>query len=242
MRMDSRSERLGNGKYGGQKGGRTGGWAAKAADPRCAKRSRHYGERYRKEHFGQALQGPVLEAYIISIVQRIVVNVGSIRVTTSTTGPGLDLDSFTVTVDGTANQNISVNGTVTFSNLSPGNHTVELTGVGSNCPVSSENPQTVSVRAGDTTQAIFNVVCGSLGYVTTFTDSTVSVIETASNSVVATVSVGATAFDVAITPDGAFAYVTTLTDSTVSVIETASNSVVATVSVGETAYYVAITP
>ena len=70
--MDSRSERLGNGKYGSQKADGTEEWAAGSADPRCMKRSGHHGERYRKEHSGQALHGPVLEAYIISLVERSV--------------------------------------------------------------------------------------------------------------------------------------------------------------------------
>ena len=57
-----------------------------------------------------------------------------------------------------------------------------------------------------------------------------TVIATASNTVVGGVSVGAGPRRVAITPDGAFAYVTNGSDSgTVFVIETASNTVVATV-------------
>ncbi len=62
---------------------------------------------------------------------------------------------------------------------------------------------------------------------------TVSVIATASNTVVATVPVGVEPRGVAITPDGAFAYVTNhLSAPGLSVIETASNAVVATVDLG----------
>ena len=156
---------------------------------------------------------------------------GSIQVTTSTTGPGLDPDGYTVSVDGSASQSIGVNGTVTFSNLDPGNHTVQLNGVGLNCPVSSENPLTVSVTTGATAQATFDVVCAYLAYVTHVTGR-VSVIATASNTVVTTISVGGNARGVAITPDGAFPYVTKIDVNTVSVIETATNMVVATVDVG----------
>ena len=60
----------------------------------------------------------------------------------------------------------------------------------------------------------------------------VSVISTATNMVIATVSVGSFPLAVAVTPDGAFAYVTsvsTATDTgTVSVIDTATNMVSAT--------------
>jgi YVTN family beta-propeller protein len=59
---------------------------------------------------------------------------------------------------------------------------------------------------------------------------TVSVIDTATNTVVDTVVVGSGPRAVAITPDGAHAYVTNFFDDTLSVIETATNTVVDTVS------------
>jgi YVTN family beta-propeller protein/cysteine-rich repeat protein len=58
---------------------------------------------------------------------------------------------------------------------------------------------------------------------------TVSVIDTATNALVETVTVGNGAASVAITPDGAYAYVTNYADHTVSVLATATNTVVATV-------------
>ena len=68
-------------------------------------------------------------------------------------------------------------------------------------------------------------------------DDAVSVIETASNTVVATVEVAIGSNGVAITPDGAFAYVpgppiVPAPRNTVSVIATATNTVVATISEG----------
>jgi YVTN family beta-propeller protein len=71
---------------------------------------------------------------------------------------------------------------------------------------------------------------------------TVSVIATATNTVVATVPVGSAPGGVAITPSGAFAYVTNGIDNTVSVIATATNTVVATVPVKNFPFGVAITP
>jgi YVTN family beta-propeller protein len=56
----------------------------------------------------------------------------------------------------------------------------------------------------------------------------VSVIDTATNTVVETVTVGAGPRAVAITADGAYAYVTNFPDNTLSVIEIASNEVVDT--------------
>jgi YVTN family beta-propeller protein len=60
-------------------------------------------------------------------------------------------------------------------------------------------------------------------------DNTVSVINTATNTVVATVQFGEYAQDVAITASGAFAYV--LLAQGVAVINTATNTLVTTVSV-----------
>src|SRR5216683_3192040 len=70
----------------------------------------------------------------------------------------------------------------------------------------------------------------------------VSVIDTATYSVVATIPVGNYPAGVAITPNGAFTYVTNYTSSTVSVISTTTNTVVATVAMGSPAWGVAITP
>src|SRR5262249_19515421 len=66
--------------------------------------------------------------------------------------------------------------------------------------------------------------------------------EIATNTVVATVPVGARPIAVAITPDGTHAFVTNQNSNTVSVIETATNTVVATVPVGAAPFAVAITP
>ena len=72
-----------------------------------------------------------------------------------------------------------------------------------------------------------------------------SVIDTSTNQVVDTVTVGSEPRGVAITPDGAFAYVVnqaTLDGNTVSVIQTSTDSVIATVAVGTNPAQVAITP
>jgi YVTN family beta-propeller protein len=70
----------------------------------------------------------------------------------------------------------------------------------------------------------------------------VSVIDTASNMVTATVAVGAHPIGVAVAPDGKHAYVANANSNTVSVIRTATNTVVATVPVGNAPDAVAVTP
>jgi YVTN family beta-propeller protein len=79
-------------------------------------------------------------------------------------------------------------------------------------------------------------------YITNLNDSTVSVIDTASNTVTATVQVGNFPNGVAVTPDGAHVYVANVFDNTVSVIDTATNAVTATVAVGMFPFGVAVTP
>jgi YVTN family beta-propeller protein len=73
---------------------------------------------------------------------------------------------------------------------------------------------------------------GARVYVTSAIAGTVSVIDTVSNTVTATVPVGALPYGVAVTPDGARVYVANGNPGTVSVIDTVSNSVTATVTVG----------
>jgi YVTN family beta-propeller protein len=79
-------------------------------------------------------------------------------------------------------------------------------------------------------------------YVTNIFADSVSVIDTASNTIVATVPVGREPLGVAITPDGTHAYMTNTLSNAVSVIDTATNTVVAPVSVGSFPFGVAITP
>ena len=83
---------------------------------------------------------------------------GSLTVTTSTSGSSQP-SGYTVTVDGSQSQAIGVSGSVTFTNLSAGSHSVTLTNVASNCTVSSTNPQTVSVPSGGTATTAFSVSC-----------------------------------------------------------------------------------
>ena len=82
----------------------------------------------------------------------------------------------------------------------------------------------------------------NLVYVTNFSSSNVSVINTASNTVVATVPVGAGPEGVAVTPDGASVYVVNTNANSVSVISTATNTVTATTPVGTLPILVALAP
>ena len=86
------------------------------------------------------------------------------------------------------------------------------------------------------------VLAQTRGYVTNAQSNTVSVIDTTTASVIATVPVGLSPSSVAVTPNGRFAYVTNQQSNTVSVISAATNTVVATVPVGVGPSSIAITP
>jgi YVTN family beta-propeller protein len=72
---------------------------------------------------------------------------------------------------------------------------------------------------------------GKYAYVTNEGSNNLTVIDTASNTLLESLPVGTTPTGVAVTPDGKDAYVTNQGSNDVSVIETASNTVVATISV-----------
>src|SRR5437868_4351573 len=82
----------------------------------------------------------------------------------------------------------------------------------------------------------------SYAYVPTHKSDSVLVINTVTQTTVATIPVGTNPWGVAVTPNGAFAYVTNQATNDVSVIDTASNSVVATIPVGSNPVGLAITP
>ncbi|MEO8101152.1 MAG: choice-of-anchor D domain-containing protein, partial [Betaproteobacteria bacterium] len=83
---------------------------------------------------------------------------------------------------------------------------------------------------------------GPYAYIANRTDNTVSVIDTPTNSVVATIPVGVNPYGVAVNPAGSRVYVSNQNASSVSVIDAASNTVVATVPVGINPLGLAVTP
>jgi YVTN family beta-propeller protein len=83
---------------------------------------------------------------------------------------------------------------------------------------------------------------GTKVYVTNSDKNTISVIDTATNKVTATVNVGSNPCGVAVSLDGKKVYVVNSGSNTVSLIDTATNKVTATVNVGNNPCGVAVTP
>ena len=85
--------------------------------------------------------------------------IGTLKVTTQTTGTNPDPDGYTVTLDGGDPKSISATGEVTYVFLPEGTFSVQLGGVANNCTVGGQNPRPATILAGDTTTANFNVEC-----------------------------------------------------------------------------------
>jgi YVTN family beta-propeller protein len=100
--------------------------------------------------------------------------------------------------------------------------------------ISLPNPQWVAISPD-----------GTRVYVTTdgpgFLDN-VSVIDTTTNTVIATVAAGRGAEDVAVSPDGSYVYVTNFLDDTISVIDTATDTNIGAIPVGDAPGRVAFSP
>ena len=79
-------------------------------------------------------------------------------------------------------------------------------------------------------------------YISNSGDGTLSVIDTATNTVVATVPVGSAPAGGRFSPTGTRFYVANSGDNTVSVVDTVNNSVVGTLAVGTSPIDVAVTP
>ncbi|WP_051692062.1 cadherin-like beta sandwich domain-containing protein, partial [Pedobacter borealis] len=79
-------------------------------------------------------------------------------------------------------------------------------------------------------------------YIPNSGDGTVSVVNTATNLVTATIGVGGSPKGVSVSPDGSTVYVTNSDDGTVSVINSATNTVTATINVGMSPNGVAVSP
>lgn len=87
-------------------------------------------------------------------------NTGAIEVTIATDGAGTDADGFVVTLnDDDDTLDADVDDTVTFEDVEPGSHEVELTELADNCTVDGDNPETVTVQAGGTATVSFDITC-----------------------------------------------------------------------------------
>jgi len=86
---------------------------------------------------------------------------GTIAVTAQTTGEALDPDGYLVAVDGGGARVLDVNGTVSFTGLSAGDHEVALSGIAGNCTLTGASTRTATVVPGETTAVEYELVCAA---------------------------------------------------------------------------------
>ncbi|HEV2083992.1 MAG TPA: hypothetical protein VGR09_02845, partial [Gemmatimonadales bacterium] len=86
---------------------------------------------------------------------------GTLAVTTTTTGAGSDTDGFSLTVDGVDRGAIGVNAIVSLASVTPGVHSVGLTGLAATCVVAGDNPRGITVTLGQATPVGFTITCAA---------------------------------------------------------------------------------
>jgi Tol biopolymer transport system component len=96
--------------------------------------------------------------------------VGSIQVTTATTGSSLDPDGYTVSVDGGTPQVIGSNATLALEGLAVGTRSLALSGIAGNCHLDGDNPRTVEVSQASTT-VTFELTCLGANALIAFTSN-----------------------------------------------------------------------
>ena len=89
--------------------------------------------------------------------------VGSVRVTTATTGTDLDPDGYTALVIGGPSRAVPVNGTATAANVREGQRLVTLDGVAPNCAITGADTTAVVVQLGGTSDVAFAIECVTFG-------------------------------------------------------------------------------
>src|SRR3989454_3510055 len=66
-------------------------------------------------------------------------------------------------MEGTTSRGIGTSASVIFTGLTPGSHSVVLSGVAGNCTVSGGTSRTVSVTAGSTASTSYSISCAPTG-------------------------------------------------------------------------------
>jgi len=84
---------------------------------------------------------------------------GSVTVVVTTNGSSPDPDGYTIALDGVDRGSIARDASRTFSDLAPGSHTIELSGLADNCQVDGGNPRSVGVEPGGNVTVRYSIIC-----------------------------------------------------------------------------------
>lgn len=84
---------------------------------------------------------------------------GTLTVATETTGEEPDPDGYAVSVDGDEGRAIGINATLSLPDLTPGDHSIGLTGIAANCTLEGDNPRPATVVADAAVAVTFVLTC-----------------------------------------------------------------------------------
>lgn len=84
---------------------------------------------------------------------------GSVQLAVSTAGRVLDRDGYSVSVDGGAAVAVQPNGPATLPGLTPGPHTIAISGIAPNCTLEGSASRTVTVQENAATPLAVSVQC-----------------------------------------------------------------------------------
>jgi Tol biopolymer transport system component len=87
---------------------------------------------------------------------------GSMVVVVQTSGPGMDPDGYTLVLDDTVTHSLPVAGTTTITELSAGEHALELTGLSTNCSPAAAPPSSVTIAADADASVDIDVACTNI--------------------------------------------------------------------------------
>ena len=107
--------------------------------------------------------GSLLAVVLASCTGSNDVEVGSLKVSVTTTGSKPDADGYLVVIGQKSGEPIAADGDLTIPELLPGDYPAKLSGVAANCFVVGPNPLTVKVTAGAQATASFEVSCPGAG-------------------------------------------------------------------------------
>ena len=87
---------------------------------------------------------------------------GGLQISVGASGPDIDPDGFTITVDGSQTKTVVAGSSVSFTDLSPGDHVAAIGGIADNCRNNGAASITLTVTAGQNTPGAFAIGCDAI--------------------------------------------------------------------------------
>jgi YVTN family beta-propeller protein len=191
----------------------------------------------------------------------------TLSLTVSSSGEPADVDGYTFSVDSNPASPIGVNASVSLAGLAAGEHELQLDGLAENCEISGENPRTITLAAGQTTEVALIVTCAAVQdpsiarvvplpgapygvavssngtiFAALIGSTTLARGSVASLSFGPVIEVGLTPPHVAFNPAGTVVYATLQTGRGLAVVDVATNTLTTTVPLASDGFNLIVRP